>query len=81
MDWNVCRISIPVFDIIESKDFYDFILDVSDHNLNKFQTENECFVTGTAAEVTPVKSINEIQFRPGNVCKLLIEKYTELTLS
>ena len=41
---------------------------------------SECFVTGTAAEVTPVKSINEIQFNPGNVCKLLIEKYTELTL-
>ena len=39
MDWNVSRISIPVFDIIESKDFYDFILDVSDHNLNKFETE------------------------------------------
>ena len=41
---------------------------------------SECFVTGTAAEVTPVKSINEIQFNPGDVCKLLIEKYTELTL-
>ena len=42
---------------------------------------SECFVTGTAAEVTPVKSINETQFKPGNVCKLLIEKYTDLTLS
>ena len=42
---------------------------------------SECFVTGTAAEVTPVKSINDIEFKPGNVCKLLIEKYTELTLS
>ncbi len=41
---------------------------------------SECFVTGTAAEVTPVKSINEIQFKPGKVCKLLIEKYTKLTL-
>ena len=42
---------------------------------------SECFVTGTAAEVTPVKSINELQFNPGNVCRLLIEKYTQLTLS
>ena len=42
---------------------------------------SECFVTGTAAEVTPVKSINEVQFNPGNVCRLLIEKYTKLTLS
>ena len=40
---------------------------------------NECFVTGTAAEVTPVKSINEATFHPGEVCKLLIEKYTGLT--
>ena len=32
-------------------------------------------------EVTPVKSINEVQFNPGNVCRLLIEKYTKLTLS
>ncbi len=47
-------------------------------DLSKF---SECFVTGTAAEVTPVKSINEIEFKPGKVCKLLIEKYTELTLS
>ncbi len=42
---------------------------------------NECFVTGTAAEVTPVKSINKIIFHPGKVCKLLIEKYTNLTKS
>ena len=41
---------------------------------------SECFVTGTAAEVTPVKSIKEIQFKPGKICKLLIEKYTRLTL-
>ena len=42
---------------------------------------DECFVTGTAAEVTPVKSINEIKFSPGKICKLLIEKYTNLTKS
>ena len=42
---------------------------------------NECFVTGTAAEVTPVKSINNTVFYPGKVCKLLIEKYTSLTKS
>ena len=42
---------------------------------------HECFVTGTAAEVTPVKSINEKTFNPGKVCKILIEKYTNLTKS
>ena len=61
MDWNVCRISIPVFDIIESKDFYDFILDVSDYNLNKFQTENECFVTGGNCELKLYRLKNSLK--------------------
>ena len=49
--------------------------------LNDIESYDECFVTGTAAEVTPVKSINEYKFIPGKICKLLIEKYTNLTSS
>ena len=49
--------------------------------LEDLDNYNECFVTGTAAEVTPVKSIDKIQFTPGKVVKLLIQKYTELTLN
>ena len=41
----------------------------------------ECFVTGTAAEVTPVRQIGDYSFTPGKVCKLLIKKYEELTMS
>ena len=41
----------------------------------------ECFVTGTAAEVTPVRSIENYEFKPGKLCKFFIEKYSELTLS
>ena len=36
---------------------------------------DECFLTGTAAEVTPVSSIDAYQFTPGKVCAQLIEDY------
>ena len=35
----------------------------------------ECFLTGTAAEVTPVSSIDKYQFTPGAVCQQLIKDY------
>lgn len=37
---------------------------------------NECFVTGTAAEVTPVSEIGPYKFTPGNISRSLIEAYT-----
>ena len=45
-------------------------------DLNKYQ---ECFVTGTAAEVTPVNQIGNYIFTPGIMCKSLIKKYSLLT--
>ena len=50
-------------------------------NIEDMSDYEECFVTGTAAEVTPVKSIADYQFKPGNLCKFFIQKYSELTLS
>ncbi len=41
----------------------------------------QCFVTGTAAEITPVNTIDDFKFSPGNLTKLLIEKYAEITFS
>ncbi|WP_334127401.1 branched-chain amino acid aminotransferase [Sneathiella sp.] len=35
----------------------------------------ECFLTGTAAEVTPVSSIGDYKFTPGEVCAALIKDY------
>ncbi len=35
----------------------------------------ECFLTGTAAEVTPVSQIGEYTFTPGAICKVLMEDY------
>jgi branched-chain amino acid aminotransferase len=38
---------------------------------------DECFLTGTAAEVTPVGSIGEYTFTPGEVCTKLMTAYDE----
>ena len=46
-------------------------------DLNNFE---ECFVTGTAAEVTPVNKIQDYDFKPGKICQLLMKRYSELTL-
>jgi branched-chain amino acid aminotransferase len=37
---------------------------------------NECFITGTAAEVTPVSEIGPYRFKPGNMTKVLMEDYS-----
>ncbi len=49
--------------------------------LEELNQYNECFVTGTAAEVTPVNQIGEFSFKPGLLCKNFIEKYSLLTQS
>ena len=36
----------------------------------------ECFITGTAAEVTPVSEIGPYKFTPGDVCRTLIADFT-----
>jgi branched-chain amino acid aminotransferase len=38
----------------------------------------ECFLTGTAAEVTPVREIGQYSFTPASVCKTLMEDYSAL---
>ncbi len=35
----------------------------------------ECFLTGTAAEVTPVAEIGEYKFTPGDISRQLVEDY------
>ena len=37
---------------------------------------DECFLTGTAAEVTPVSEIGEYKFTPGEGCRTLIDAYS-----
>lgn len=35
----------------------------------------ECFLTGTAAEVTPVSEVGDLRFTPGEVCQTLMDAY------
>ena len=37
---------------------------------------DECFLTGTAAEVTPVSEIGDFRFKPGEGCRTLIDAYS-----
>ncbi len=42
---------------------------------DEMESFNECFITGTAAEVTPVSEIGPYRFQPGNMTKVLMEDY------
>ena len=46
------------------------------HHAERADGFNECFITGTAAEVTPVSEIGPYRFQPGNMTKVLMEDYT-----
>jgi branched-chain amino acid aminotransferase len=37
---------------------------------------SECFITGTAAEVTPVSEIAQWHFNPGGITKTLMDDYS-----
>ena len=37
---------------------------------------SECFIVGTAAEVTPVSEIGEHKYKPGQICEMLINDYS-----
>ncbi len=41
----------------------------------------ECFLTGTAAEITPVRSIDEHQYQPGQACRDLIAAYSAAVIA
>ena len=43
----------------------------------ELSTFNECFITGSAAEVTPVSEIGPYKFTPGNISRTLMEDYTQ----
>jgi branched-chain amino acid aminotransferase len=45
----------------------------------EMKTFEQCFLTGTAAEVTPVSEIGPYTFKPGEITKTLMEGFHALT--
>jgi len=43
---------------------------------DELSTFNECFIVGSAAEVTPVAEIGPYSFKPGNISRTLMDAYT-----
>lgn len=43
---------------------------------DELATFNECFIVGSAAEVTPVAEIGPYSFKPGNISRTLMDAYT-----
>jgi branched-chain amino acid aminotransferase len=41
-------------------------------------TFSECFITGTAAEVTPVSEIADFRYKPGTISETLLKDYMDL---
>jgi branched-chain amino acid aminotransferase len=44
---------------------------------DELESFNECFITGTAAEVTPVSEIGPYRFQPGNMTRVLLEDFNQ----
>ena len=44
----------------------------------ELSTFSECFITGSAAEVTPVSEIGDNRFTPGNLSLSLMDDYAKL---
>jgi branched-chain amino acid aminotransferase len=42
----------------------------------ELSTFNECFIVGSAAEVTPVAEIGPYTFKPGNISRTMMDAYT-----
>jgi branched-chain amino acid aminotransferase len=45
---------------------------------SELETFAECFIVGSAAEVTPVAQVGEYTFTPGNISLSLMDDYSRL---
>ena len=61
--------------LAEQRGFKVFKRDIYPSDLAHF---DECFVVGTAAEVTPVREIDGIHYKPAKVCQTLVDDYDNL---
>ena len=61
-----------VIKLAESKGFEVVVRHILPEELATF---SECFIVGSAAEVTPVRQIGEYSFKPGNISLSLMDDY------
>ena len=62
MNWNVSRVSIPVFDIKKTVEFYNYILNEEDGiSYKKNINEHECFISGGNIELKLFKLKNQLK--------------------
>ena len=49
-------------------------------SLNEIQKASECFITGTAAEITPVSNIDKLKFeiKNENIANLLQKEFNQI---
>jgi branched-chain amino acid aminotransferase len=64
-----------VLELARLKGYEVIVRDIRPEELLTF---DECFLTGTAVEVTPVRQIGEFNFRPGAITLDLMESYGRL---
>ena len=64
-----------VIDIARAKGIEVVVRHIRPEELSTF---SECFLTGSAAEVTPVQSIGEYKFTPGDLSLTLMDDYGKL---
>ena len=63
-----------VIKLAQARGFKVFKRDISPSEMAHF---DECFVVGTAAEVTPVREIDGIHYKPGKVCEAMVNDYDD----
>ena len=64
-----------VIDLARSRGFDVIERHIQPEEMTSF---SECFITGSAAEVTPVAEIGDFRFTPGNISLSLMEDYSQL---
>ena len=65
---------LTVIDLARARGFKVIERHIRPEELSNF---DECFLTGTAAEITPVSEIGDYRFKPGVVCQTLIDAYAD----
>jgi len=64
-----------VIDLARSRGFDVIERHIQPEEMTSF---TECFITGSAAEVTPVAEIGDFRFTPGNISLSLMDDYSQL---